>query len=92
MRKCYIIIKIIQTKKSYNKNFGFDSYYSNISYKSKFGSYFSKDYKLLTTPFTQVTSFVSKGLNSVIEATIGSKANREMVEKLSKENQELQKS
>lgn len=54
-------------------------------------AYTSKALNIVIMPFAKVTSFVNKSVNTVIDATFGSKANREMVGQLTQKNQELQK-
>ncbi|WP_103981941.1 rod shape-determining protein MreC [Helcococcus massiliensis] len=54
-------------------------------------AYTSKALNIVIMPFAKVTSFVNKSVNTVIDATFGSKPNREMVGQLTQKNQELQK-
>lgn len=54
-------------------------------------AYTSKALNIVVTPFAKVTSFVNKSVNTVIDATFGSKPNREMVAQLTQKNQDLQK-
>lgn len=54
-------------------------------------AYTSKALNIVVTPFAKVTSFVNKSVNTVIDATLGSKPNREMVAQLTQKNQDLQK-
>lgn len=54
-------------------------------------AYTSKALNIVIMPFAKVTSIVNKSVNTVIDATFGSKANREMVGQLTQKNQELQK-
>lgn len=55
----------------------------------KSSGFISKAANIITTPFAEVTSFISYSIEYIVETTIGSKANREMVNKLSIENQDL---
>ena len=54
-------------------------------------AYTSKAMNIVVMPFAKVTSFVNKSVNTVIDATFGSKPNREMVAQLTQKNQDLQK-
>lgn len=49
----------------------------------------SKVYNFVTKPVTYVATFVSKGVTNSIDAIFGTRPNREMVELLAKENNEL---
>lgn len=55
----------------------------------KSSGFISNVANIITTPFAEVTSFISYSVESIIEITIGSKVNRDMVNKLSVENQDL---
>ena len=54
-------------------------------------AYTSKALNIVISPFAKATSFVNKSVNSVIDATFGSKPNRDMVAKLTEKNQALEK-
>ncbi|WP_297377818.1 rod shape-determining protein MreC [uncultured Helcococcus sp.] len=54
-------------------------------------AYTSKALNVVITPFAKLTSFVNKSVNTVIDATFGSKPNRDMVAQLTEKNQALEK-
>lgn len=51
----------------------------------------SKIVNFVATPFAAITSLVTDTVNSAIDFTLGTKPNREMVDRLTDENQTLQK-
>ncbi|MFM1542133.1 rod shape-determining protein MreC [Helcococcus ovis] len=57
----------------------------------KTNNYLTGIFGLITKPFTVLTSVVTNGINDVIDFTFGSKPNRDMVNKLKAENEELKK-
>lgn len=57
----------------------------------KANHYTSKVLNIAVMPFAKATSFVNKSVNAVIDATFGSKPNRDMVAQLTEKNQILQK-
>ena len=54
-------------------------------------AYTSKALNVVIMPFAKLTSFVNKSVNTVIDATFGSKPNRDMVAQLTEKNQALEK-
>lgn len=59
------------------------------SFVPKANSLTSNIVSYITKPFAEATSVVSNGIRSFIDFSIGTKPNRDMVNKLTKENQEL---
>lgn len=51
----------------------------------------SRVYSYVTKPIAETSSFISNNIRAFIDFSIGTKPNREMVDKLSKENQALRK-
>lgn len=54
-------------------------------------NYLTNAFGIITKPFTLVTSLITNGVNDVIDFTFGTKPNRDLVNKLKAENEELQK-
>lgn len=57
----------------------------------KANSFASRVVSFVTTPLSEVTAFVNNGISSIIDFSIGTKPNRDMVNKLTEENQTLKK-
>lgn len=57
----------------------------------KANSFASKVVSYITTPLSRATAFVNDSISSIIDYSIGTKPNRDMVNKLTEENQKLKK-
>lgn len=57
----------------------------------KANSFASKVVGYITTPLSRATAFVNDSISSIIDYSIGTKPNRDMVNKLTEENQKLKK-